>query len=127
MRHMLRLGLATLIAGLTFIACSSGGSTAASSTPAGAAGGSAKTASVTIKGFAFGPASVTIAKGGTVTFTNSDSTTHTVSSGASGTKDGKFDKDLSGGAETTITFDTAGTFNYFCNIHQSMKGTIVVQ
>jgi len=125
MRHVLRLGLATLIAGLTFIACSSGGSTAASSTPAGAGGG-AKT-SVMIKGFAFGPASVTIAKGGSVTFTNSDSATHTVSSGTAPNKDGKFDKEISGGSETTITLDTPGTYTYFCNIHQSMKGTIVVQ
>ena len=127
MRHALRLGLATIIAGLTFIACSSGGSTTASPAASTAAAGGAKAANVTIKGFSFGPASVTIAKGQAVTFTNNDSTTHTVSSGVAPNKDGKFDKELSGGTETTITFDTAGTYTYFCNIHQTMKGTIVVQ
>lgn len=124
-RHVIRAGLLTLIAGITFVACA--GSAAPSTAPAATAtAGGAKGGSVTIKGFAFGPASVTIAKGQSVTFTNSDSTTHTVSSGVAPTKDGKFDKELSGGTETTITFDSAGTFTYFCNIHQSMKGTIVV-
>ena len=126
MRHVLRAGLVAIIGAVTFIACSSG---AGSPTPAssGAAGGGAKTAAVTIKGFAFGPASVTIAKGGTVTFTNNDGTTHTISSGVAPTKDGKFDKELSGGSETTITFDAPGTYTYFCNIHQTMKGTVTVQ
>lgn len=127
MRHVLRLGLATLIAGLTFIACSSGGATSSPAPSAAGAGSGSKTATVTIKGFAFGPASVTIAKGGTVTFTNSDSATHTVTSGANRTKDGKFDQQVSGGADTTITLDTPGTYEYFCNIHSSMKGTITVQ
>lgn len=126
MRLALRLGLATLVAGLTFIACSSGGSPAASSAPS-SAGGGAKTASVAIKGFAFGPASITVAKGTTVTFTNSDSATHTVTSGANRTKDGKFDQQVAGGADATITFDTVGTFEYFCSIHSSMKGTVIVQ
>ena len=123
MRHVLRAGMITLIAGVTFVACA--GSTNAPASPS-AAGGGAKGASVTIKGFAFGPGSVTISKGQSVTFANNDSTTHTVSSGTAPTKDGKFDKELAGGSETTITFDSAGTFNYFCNIHQSMKGTVVV-
>lgn len=125
MRHLIRAGLVTLIAGVTFIACSSGGATPTATTAAGGGGG-AKTASVTMKGFAFGPATVTIAKGGSVTFTNNDGTTHTVSSGTAPNKDGKFDKEVAGGSETTITLDTPGTYTYFCNIHQTMKGTIVV-
>ena len=125
MRHLLRAGLLTLIGALTFIACSSSGSTTPTATTA-AGGGGASSAAVAIKGFAFGPASITIAKGGTVTFTNNDSTTHTVSSGTAPNKDGKFDKDVAAGSETSITFDTAGTYTYFCNIHQTMKGTVVV-
>ncbi|TMB72621.1 MAG: hypothetical protein E6J52_12290 [Chloroflexi bacterium] len=60
-------------------------------------------------------------------FTNNDSATHTVTSGANRTKDGKFDREISGSTEDSITFDTAGTFEYFCNIHSSMKGTVVVK
>ena len=125
MRLLLRAGLLAFIGAITFIACSSSGSTTPSATTA-AGGGGAKTAAVAMKGFAFGPASVTIAKGGTVTFTNNDGTTHTVSSGTAPNKDGKFDKEVAGGSETTITFDTPGTYTYFCNIHQTMKGTVIV-
>jgi plastocyanin len=62
-----------------------------------------------------------------VTFSNQDSATHTITSGANRTKDGKFDQQVTGSNETTISFDTPGTFEYFCTIHSSMKGTITVQ
>ena len=125
MRLAVRLGIPTLIAGLTFVACASTAGSGNSAAPATSAP-AAKTASVTIKGFAFSPAALTIAKGTVVTFTNQDSTTHTVSSGANRTKDGKFDTQVSGGTETTITFDAAGTFAYFCQFHQGMVATVVV-
>jgi plastocyanin len=135
MRLVLRLGIPTLIAGFTFVACASTAGSGVSAPPAtsapatSAAAPSAaapKTATVTIKGFAFSPATLTVAKGTVVTFTNQDSTTHTVSSGANRTKDGKFDAQVSGGTETQMTFDTAGTFAYFCSFHQSMVATVVV-
>jgi plastocyanin len=118
MRNLLRASLLTLTLGITFIACASAG------TPSATAGAAAAT--VDIKAFAFGPASVTISKGQSVRWTNSDGTAHTVSSGTAPTKDGKFDRDVANGASVTITFDAAGTFTYFCNIHQTMKGTVVV-
>jgi plastocyanin len=121
----LRLGIPTLIAALTFVACAS---TAGSGSPAAPAtsASATKTAAVTIKGFAFSPATLTVAKGTVVTFNNQDTTTHTITSGANRTKDGKFDQQLSGGTETQISFDTAGTFAYFCSIHSSMVATVVV-
>ncbi len=126
MRLALRLGIPTLIAGLTFVACASTAGSGSSAAPATSAAAAPKTAAVTIKGFAFSPATLTIAKGTVVTFTNQDSTTHTVSSGANRTKDGKFDAQVAGSNETQITFDTAGTFAYFCSFHQSMVATVVV-
>jgi plastocyanin len=127
MRLPLRIGIPTLIAGLTFVACASTtGPTAATASPTTAAA-AASTATVSIKGFAFAPATLTVAKGTAVTFTNNDSATHSVSSGASRTKDGKFDQQLSGSAETVITFDTAGTFEYFCQFHSSMIAKVVVK
>ena len=119
MRQLLRAGLIALIAGITFIACASAG------TPGTATAGPSA-ATVDIKSFAFGPASVTITKGQSVTWTNNDGTTHTVSSGTAPAKDGKFDKEIANAGSATITFDAAGTFTYFCNIHQTMKGTVVV-
>ena len=78
------------------------------------------TASVSISGFAFQPATVTIAKGGTVTWTNNDGTAHTV----------KFPDSespaLSSGKTYSKTFDTTGTFSYICGIHTYMHGTVTV-
>jgi plastocyanin len=125
MRLTLRTVICSAVAGLTLAAC-------AATTPAATAapaptGASAKTAAVQIKGFAFSPATLTVDKGTVVTVTNNDSTTHTFTSGANRTKDGKFDQQISGSADGTVTFDTVGTFEYFCQIHSSMKGTVVVK
>ena len=125
MRLLIRLGIPTLIACLTFVACASTGGSGTSPAPATGAA-AAKTANVTMKGFAFSPATLTVSKGTKVTFDNQDSTTHTVTSGASRTKDGKFDTQVSGGTQTEMTFDTAGTFVYFCQFHSSMVATVVV-
>jgi plastocyanin len=118
MRPALRIAIPTLIAGVTLIACASTAAPSATAAPK---------AAVAIKGFAFSPATLEVAKGTVVTFTNNDSTTHTITSGANRTKDGKFDRQLSGSAEDSITFDTAGTFEYFCSIHSSMNAKIVVK
>ena len=122
MRVALRLAIPTAIVALTFVACAS-----TASAPASPAASAAPEKTVTIKGFAFSPATLTITKGTKVTFTNMDSATHTVTSGANRTKDGKIDEQLAGGLETTITFDTPGTFEIFCQIHSSMKLTVTVQ
>jgi plastocyanin len=129
MRVALRLAIPALISGLTLVACSSTAGSGASAAPATSAptAAPAPKAAVTIKGIAFSPATLTVDKGTVVTFTNNDSVTHTVTSGASRTKDGKFDQQISGGNDGSVTFDTAGTFEYFCQIHSSMKGTVVVK
>jgi amicyanin len=78
-------------------------------------------ATVSIQGYAFQPQSVTIQKGGTVTWTNQDSVVHDVkfSDGDS--------PDLKKGGTYSKTFDKAGTYDYICNIHPTMKGTVIVK
>lgn len=76
---------------------------------------------VTIKGFAFQPQSVTIQKGGTVTWTNQDSVVHDVKF-----SDGQ-SPDLKNGGTYSKTFDKTGTFDYICEIHPTMKGTVIVK
>ena len=77
---------------------------------------------VTVQGFAFGPASITVNTGDSVTWTNKDSTAHTVTADG-----GSFDQPLpASGGTATITFNTAGTFPYHCTIHPNMHGTVVV-
>lgn len=71
----------------------------------------------------FTPASLTVAAGSTVTWTNTGQRDHTVS-----TSDASFGSDgvMKSGATYAHTFATAGTFAYFCAIHSGMKGTITV-
>lgn len=129
MRLALRLAIPTAIAALTFVACAST-ATAPSAAPSAAptsAAPAVETKTVTIKGFAFSPATLTIAKGTKVTITNQDSATHTFTSGANRTKDGKIDQQITGSNEATVTFDTPGTFDIFCTFHSSMKMTVTVQ
>jgi plastocyanin len=81
-----------------------------------------ESAAVSIVDFAFQPASVEIATGGTVTWTNTGQAPHTVTA-----DDGSFDSGtLSPGATFSQTFATAGTFTYHCNIHPQMTATVIV-
>ena len=130
MRLSLKLAAFLAVFAVTLAACTStpaAGPAATSAAPAATSAAPAAKAAVTIKGFAFAPATLEVAKGTVVTFTNSDSATHTVTSGANRTKDGKFDQQITGSAEATVKFDTAGTFEYFCQLHSSMKGTVTVK
>ena len=71
---------------------------------------------------AYSPASLTITHGGSVTFTNNDSTSHTA------TASGTFDTGLiAPGGSKTVTLQTAGSVTYRCTIHPGMVGTIIVQ
>ncbi len=82
----------------------------------------ASEATVAIAGFAFEPASLEVAIGTPVTWTNQDGTQHTVTAA-----DGSFDSGaLAEGDTFSQTFDTAGTYSYACKFHSSMKATITV-
>jgi plastocyanin len=79
---------------------------------------------ITIKDFAFdGPASV---KPGTkVMVTNSDSSTHSVTSDQAG----MFDVDVpaSGGTATFTAPNKPGSYPYHCKYHGNMQATLVVK
>jgi len=95
----------------------------ASTEPTSAASPAGAAESVAIQNLAFQPGTLTVPVGTTVTWTNNDSTQHTVTA-----DDGSFDSGvLQQGATFSQTFTTAGTFSYHCNIHSSMTGTITVQ
>ena len=80
-------------------------------------------ASVSIEGFKFTPASITIQKGTTVTWTNLDGASHT-----STALDGKWDsKTLGKDNSYSFTFNDTGTFNYKCSFHFTMQGTVTVE
>jgi plastocyanin len=87
---------------------------------------SSMTGSVNIANMAFTPSQITVAKGGTVTWTNNDSTTHTVIDDLSNVG-GPSSGDIQPGGTYSFTFTKTGSFQYHCSIHPSMRGTIVVK
>ncbi len=79
---------------------------------------------IEIVNFAYNPLDITVKKGATVTWTNLDSASHTVTSESGN----ELDSDtLSKGQPYSHTFNDAGTFNYYCTIHPRMKATIIVE
>jgi plastocyanin len=78
---------------------------------------------VDIRDMAFAPGTLTIAVGDTVTWTNSDSMPHTATS-----EDDAFDSgNLDQGQSFSFTFNEPGTYEYRCDYHSDMTGTIVVE
>jgi len=108
----------------------------------GTVGAAPMSASVTYNGTSYSPRSVTIAKGGTVTWTNSSSQSmwiaadlhpsHTEYSGTSrsahcpDTSGTAFDQ-CSGGQSFTFKFDRTGTWDYHDHLNASSGGSVVVQ
>src|SRR5262250_1725906 len=88
-----------------------------------AGGAAAGPAEVKIDNFSFTPATITVAAGTQVTWTNRDDIPHTVVTEDKTIKSKVLDTD----EKFSTTFDKPGTYSYFCSIHPKMKGTIVVQ
>src|ERR1700683_2587620 len=83
----------------------------------------AANAAVKIDNFVFGPQTLTVPVGTTVTWTNRDDIPHTVVS-----TDGVFKSKVRDTDEKfSYTFSAAGTYSYFCSLHPKMTGKIVVQ
>ena len=77
--------------------------------------------SVAIAAFAFEPVELRVSVGATVSWSNNDPTAHTV------TGDGFNTGPLDPGTTGTVPFDTAGNFDYFCAIHPTMRGRVIVE
>ncbi len=80
---------------------------------------------VAMVNFTFQPGAITVPAGTTVTWVNNDETDHT----ATGDDEGgtPFDTGaVEAGADGTVTFDEPGTFDYHCEYHSYMTGTVTV-
>jgi plastocyanin len=84
---------------------------------------SAANAAVNIDNFVFGPQTITVPVGGTVTWTNKDDIPHTSVSTEGVFKSKVLDTD----EKFSYTFTKAGTYPYYCSIHPKMTGKVVVQ
>jgi plastocyanin len=83
----------------------------------------AATPEVKIDNFSFGPGTLTVSAGTTVTWTNRDDIPHTVVSTEGVFKSKVVDTD----EKFSYSFAKPGTFSYFCSIHPKMTGKVVVQ
>jgi plastocyanin len=84
---------------------------------------SAGATEVKIDNFVFGPQTVTVPVGSTVTWTNKDDIPHTTVSTEGVFKSKVMDTD----EKFSYTFTKAGTYSYFCSVHPKMTGKVVVQ
>ena len=134
---------AVIVSLLLVGACApSGGGAAATQAPSGPPAAPAAAAGVTVQmtdALKFDPQSVTIPRGGTVTWRNTSQTMHTVTDDASKAASSA-DAMLPSGAQPwdsgnvdpgmtfAHTFDVPGTYKYFCQPHEAagMVGTITV-
>jgi plastocyanin len=123
-----------LAAAMGLAACGTSAATASSSSaaptmtmpmPSGAGAAPAApvaTDHVAIQTFAFGPGTVTVRPGTTVTWTQQDEDQHTVTA-----DDASFaSSPLITGQTYTHTFTAPGTYHYHCAIHPFMHGTVTV-
>ena len=123
---MRNLAIAFILAAIiSLISCGSYSGTSIPAAPvqtqpaAPAAGGTVF--KVAIKSFAFSPATITIKKGDAVSWTNEDSSAHTA------TGPGFDSGTLGPGKSYSYTFNDAGSKDYICSLHPSMRAMVVVQ
>ena len=82
---------------------------------------------VRIAGDAFYPQTLTVHAGTTVTWVNMDFVQHTVTSGSEAAPTPYFDSHELGHMQAfSYTFSTPGTYDYYCDVHLGMVGTVVV-
>jgi plastocyanin len=87
------------------------------------AAGTDAASQVIIDNYAFGPASLTVKVGTTVTWINHDDDPHTVDSTQGQFKSATLNK----GDKFEFRFTSAGEYPFYCRFHPKMTGKIVVQ
>ena len=90
-----------------------------------AAAGSAE---IVIENFAFSPATLTVAPGTTVTWSNHDEEPHNIVNVPVAGQSRVFrSQAVDGGEKYSFVFGQPGTYSYICSIHPRMQGNIVVK
>ena len=78
---------------------------------------------IAIKNFTFQPPQLSVARGDTVVFTNTDFVPHTATA-----RDSTWDsKSIDGSKTWQFVANAAGTHEYICVFHPTMRATIVVR
>ncbi|MHB1361204.1 MAG: cupredoxin domain-containing protein [Thermoleophilia bacterium] len=119
--------IATTLAALFVLAlmlgvAACGGSSSDSGGGSGTVTVSGQATTVNIRNLSFNPPVIAVRTGTTVTWSNGDTLTHTVTA-----SNGAFDSGrLEPGKNFGYTFNSAGTYDYACTIHPTMKGQVMV-
>jgi plastocyanin len=100
-----------------------GSSTNATTGPTNGTPVSIVSGSSTLSTTAYAPNPITVAVGGTVTWTNNDNTAHTATDDGGAWNSGS----IAPGGSFSRTFPSAGSFPYHCTLHPNMIGTVRVQ
>ena len=135
-RAGIRAAAIVFAAALTLAGCGSSSSSSSSSSSASTAAGTtsssaASTAApvrsglvkVAISNYAFHPATITVAAGTKVTFSNHDQTAHTATSTQQAFDTGT----VKPGHSVTVVLKKPGSYTYYCQFHAFMRGTVVVK
>jgi plastocyanin len=127
-RCSLALPLLTVLALTVFAGCdSSSGASGDANSPIAIALATntpeSATNQVDVSDFQFSPSTLTVKVGTTVTW-KGISGAHTVTSDDSAPM--RFDQSIVEGGVVTVTFTQAGTYEYHCSVHKSMRGKIIV-
>jgi plastocyanin len=113
----------TLILGSVLMALAVGVAACGGGDAAPTAAAQTSGTSVSVQDNSFSPATLKVAVGDTVTFTNDGGVAHTVTA----TSGAKFDSGtLEPGKTFTFTAEKAGSVSYVCTIHPGMQGTLEV-
>ncbi len=80
-----------------------------------------KTYAVVMGSMSYGQIPSELKVGDTITWTNNDTVPHTVTA-----RDRSFDLRVNPGQSVNQTLQKAGTFNFYCIYHATMRGTLVV-
>jgi plastocyanin len=118
-------GVLVLAGAVLFVAFGGGGGSAGPGSSGSSVSSSSSTGtSISISNFMYSPMTLSVKPGATISVTNKDSATHTLTaSGPGGFNTGN----ISHNQTKTLTAPTKpGTYQYICNIHQYMMGTIKV-
>jgi plastocyanin len=78
---------------------------------------------IVIKDFAFSPSTITVEPGTTVTWMNEDESPHTISDNGKAFRSAALDTN----DRFSYTFMQPGEFTYYCTMHPTMVGKIVVR
>lgn len=82
------------------------------------------TTTILLKDFAFSPPQLVVKKGPKITFRNTDSVTHAITANNGAFKSGLMEKNQTFYLETATM--VPGTYTYHCDIHPTMKGTLMI-